>query len=1146
MGLVWSGCHQGNLSANYTLLTNLDSSTAGYDELAGPTANDEKGWQPIGTWDNQFTGTFDGQQHEISDLYVDRPDERDVGLFGFVGDEGAIGNVGLMNVDVTGDRFVGGLVGYSRGTVSESYATGSVTGDQYAGGLMGVNWGTVGECYTSGNVTARQDVGGLVGANFASDMPERIAIIDSSFSSARVIGGIVFGDEASGGLVGTNYGTVSKSYATGPVSGEWHAGGLVGSNRGSVSNSYSTGNVTGNINVGGLVGQMKWHRSRVSDSYASGSVTGSSNVGGLVGYFEYGAVSTSLATGSVTGSGKVGGLVGRFLYGTVSDCYASGSVTGGSYVGGLVGLSEGNVRSCYAVGSVTGSTYVGGLVGRIIIGTVTDSFWDTEASGIDNSHGGTGKTMVEMMDIATFRDTATEGLNTPWDIATVEPGATDPAYIWNIVYTRTYPFLSWEEPMTPIADWHDLDAVRHDLGGRYLLIQDLDTDTDGYADLAGPTANDGKGWRPIGTGEHPFTGKLHGHGCEIRHLFINRPDEPFVGLFGCVGEQGIVRGLGLASVDIAGDYGVGALVGENRDGTVSNSYSSGGVIGGSVVGGLVGQNSGMVTHSSSTCDVTGSSRVGGLVGENPHGSVSSSYATGAVSGEQAVGGLVGENPHGSVSSSYATGTVTGEESVGGLIGGHYSGTVHNSHYNYDEVLINGESIITVGALYDEDFDEWLANDRFLDIGERLPQEQGYYVIGNVIDLKQVLAFGQDGSLRFRLDDHLDLGSEPGFYIPYLAGEFRGYGHVISNLSLDLDCVSQVGLFGYLAPGGTVTELGVKNVNISGDLGVGGVAGVNWGGTISNSYSTGIAMGSSGIGGLVGVNREGTVSDSHSSTDVAGDHDVGGLVGHNRGDVRNSYSAGGVTGHSSAGGLLGHDDGTVGNSFWDMDTSGMEGSGGGTGKTTVQMMDIATFTDTVTEGLDETWDMTAVAPGETNPAYTWSIVHGESYPFLSRRTPSPEIRDWHDLHAIRDNLGRDFVLLNNLDSATAGYAELAGPYANDGKGWEPIGDTWAEQFTGTLDGQGYEIRDLFIDLGAEAYAGLFQHVGEGGVIENLGVVNATVTGGMAGGLVVWNGGTIDKCYFAGNLTGEWGGWGSGGIQLRRCEQLVLHGQCERYG
>jgi hypothetical protein len=72
-----------------------------------------------------------------------------------------------------------------------------------------------------------------------------------------------------------------------------------------------------------------------------------------------------------------------------------------------------------------------------------------------------------------------------------------------------------------------------------------------------------------------------------------------------------------------------------------------------------------------------------------------------------------------------------------------------------------------------------------------------------------------------------------------------------------------------------------------------------------------------------------------------------------------------------------------NSFWDSENSGQATSDGGTGKTTTEMQDITTFTDTDTEGLDEPWDMTTVAnPGTRNPAYIWNIANGVTYPFLS--------------------------------------------------------------------------------------------------------------------------------------------------------------------
>jgi hypothetical protein len=606
-------------------------------------------------------------------------------------------------------------------------------------------------------------------------------------------------------------------------------------------------------------------------------------------------------------------------------------------------------------------------------------------------------------------------------------------------------------PATEIWDWYDLHAVRYNLDGSYILMNDLDSTTAGYAVLAGPIANGGKGWQPIGyrnwdgqqwTGEG-FGGTFDGQGYEIRDLFINRPDENEVGLFGSVDEGGIIKNISVMNADVTGNDGVGGLLGMNWYGTVSDSYSTGSVTGNGKddegVGGLLGMNwYGIVTNSYSSGSVTGESFTGGLVGGNLGGTVTNSYSSGNVTGNEDVGGLVGMNMYGTVSDSYSTGSATGNGGVGGLVGANSLGTVRNSYYNYDEVLINSENIITIGALFGADFEEWLANGKFLDVNERLYKEGSYYVINNINDFKQLLAFGQDSSLKFRLKNDLDLATAPNFYIPYLAGEFDGNGHKISNLSFNFDFVSQaeVGLFGYLASDGRVTKVGVENVNISAGYGVGGLVGFNDGtvtnsyssgsltgngivgglvgfndgtvsnsyssgsvtgdeyvgglvgysimGTVSNSYSSGSVTGDEYVGGLVGYSIMGTVSNSYSSGSVTGDEYVGGLVGYSiMGTVSNSYSSGSVTGDEYVGGLVGRSDySIVSNSFWDIETSGQTTSAGGTGKTTAEMKDIATFTDTATEGLDEPWNITAVASGETNPAYTWNIVDDESYPFLT--------------------------------------------------------------------------------------------------------------------------------------------------------------------
>jgi hypothetical protein len=148
----------------------------------------------------------------------------------------------------------------------------------------------------------------------------------------------------------------------------------------------------------------------------------------------------------------------------------------------------------------------------------------------------------------------------------------------------------------------------------------------------------------------------------------------------------------------------------------------------------------------------------------------------------------------------------------------------------------------------------------------------------------------------------------------------------------------------------------------------------------------------------------------------------------------------------------------------------------------------------------------------------------------------QIRTWHDLHNIRNDMSSDYVLMNDLDSSTAGYDELAGPASttiigdNEGTGWHPIiGPGGDPPFTGTFNGQGYEIRDIFIDLPDVGYVGLFSIIGEEGHVLNVGVVNADITstayiGGIAGG----NAGTVSNSYSTGSVAGDYMVGGVAGV------------------
>lgn len=228
-----------------------------------------------------------------------------------------------------------------------------------------------------------------------------------------------------------------------------------------------------------------------------------------------------------------------------------------------------------------------------------------------------------------------------------------------------------------IRDWYDLDDVRDDLDGQFILMNDLDSTTAGYTEMASPTANEGKGWLPIGIWPGPFVGSFDGQGFEIRDLFIDREGEDYVGLFSFVDTGATIVGVGLLDADVTGEVYVGALVGHSHDGSLSNCHSTGNVAGDTHVGGLVGECGGIVSNTYSAASVSGNFEVGGLIGQN-HATVSESYSTGSVTGHEYVGGLVGWNHDGTISNSYSSGRVDGESLVGGLVG-HNRGSVSNCY-----------------------------------------------------------------------------------------------------------------------------------------------------------------------------------------------------------------------------------------------------------------------------------------------------------------------------------------------------------------------------------------------------------------------------------------------------------------------------------
>ena len=204
-----------------------------------------KDWTPIGTdYDNSYKGTFDGGGHTITGLTFTTNDEY-AGLFGWLNRAGTVKNVVMEGVQITSNQIyggsIGGVVGYSWGTIENCSVSGSVSGTVYVGGVVGAQiGGSITGCSSSATVKGTVDVGGVAGQTNSS------ATLTACYATGNVTIEINPAKNIAGGsLVGMNAGSsLLACYATGNVTstgsstGKVHIGGFLGNNYTTVTAGY--------------------------------------------------------------------------------------------------------------------------------------------------------------------------------------------------------------------------------------------------------------------------------------------------------------------------------------------------------------------------------------------------------------------------------------------------------------------------------------------------------------------------------------------------------------------------------------------------------------------------------------------------------------------------------------------------------------------------------------------------------------------------------------------------------------------------------------------------------------------------------------------------------------------------------------------
>lgn len=661
-------------------------------DLYNSPYSEGQGWNPIGSDMSSFQGSYDGNGFVIDGLFINRRNSSIVGLFG-VCEYAEIKNSGLINVNVTGEATVGGLVaeGY-RLSVKNSFVTGKVKAlEGYAGGLVAVQYNsTITNCHSKGYVeSTRSRAGGLVGLN---------------------------------------------------------------ANNSTIRNSYSTCNVTADNQGGGLVG-LNGSDSIIRNSFSTGTVTGERFVGGLVGTSYTGNIDNSYSTSPVKGIRVVGGLVGHSYSSLISNSYSTGSVVGRESSGGLVGVSERN-------------------------SVITDCYWNIQTSGLTESAGGTGKTVIEMIRQETYEEYDFDDIwridetvsypyfdwqQTAWHhnvpgpfnlTAEIDIEFLEVYLTWNVkgeslryliyrdnkhVHTVNYPLMHWtdtdlsidgsytyfvkavriiddeeiissrsnevsvllgsyfasgtgtgEDPWE-IATAEHLNNIRYFTGDMHSdkhFIQTADIDLERFSPESAVNSgilSDGKGWIPISTSDiHSFQGVYDGNGYTIRNLFIDRPDRDNQSLFGHV-SQGTIRNLILKNVDVQGQDNTAAIASQGYHIQFLRCSVSGVINGNTRVGGIIanaGSNS-FIEECNANVELYGYNMIGGICGHGYYVTINNSYATGIITGTLRAGGIIGFMERSAMNNSYSTASVSGNSLTGGLIGyrEEYQENINNCYWN---------------------------------------------------------------------------------------------------------------------------------------------------------------------------------------------------------------------------------------------------------------------------------------------------------------------------------------------------------------------------------------------------------------------------------------------------------------------------------
>ena len=607
--------NDGETTANAILTANIDLNN--------------QPWYPIGTNSNKYTGTFDGNGHTISGLYIDSDDDYQ-GLFGYV--SGTVKDLSVSG-SVKGNDYVGGVVGWNDGSVINCAFSGSVSGSDHVGGVVGDNGGTVENCYNTGSVSGVSPVGGVVGQNSGS--------VKNCYNIGEVSGNYV------GGVVGYNDGNVENCYNTGKVTGSSDysfIGGVVGYNITTVTGCYFLQTAGVNESLQGIG----------SDEYATGAAVVNdlnelcealedSDTWSISPFYKHPVLQANPEGGDGTAAHpyeiKTAAQLETFrdivngTNGQRQNKFAHAKLMNDIDLKDVCGPELDAETSWEPIGNSEENTYTGTFNGngKTISGLYIDDSTANNQGLFGRVNGGTVQNL-----------TVSGSVNSSGD------------YVGGIVGNNSGTFENCAFTGSVSGDWYVGGVVGNNNGGTVTGCI-----FSGSGSVTGVTGS-------------YFVGGVVGKNS---------------------GSNGSVEKCHNTGSVSGSREDVGGVVGDNEGtvencyntGAVSGLYSGTG----NRVGGVVGWNDSGANvencYNTGSVNVIGnSSAVGGVVGCNQGGSVQNCYNTGTVTvTDDYVGGVVGWNS-GNVTNCYNTGTVSGSGGhVGGVVGDN-RGTVKNCYYQIDK------------------------------------------------------------------------------------------------------------------------------------------------------------------------------------------------------------------------------------------------------------------------------------------------------------------------------------------------------------------------------------------------------------------------------------------------------------------------------